>query len=47
MEGHTYLNSLMVITCKFSKIAILIPGNKTYTAKEWTEVLPISLLQYD
>lgn len=47
INGHTYLDSLMVITCKFSKKCILIPGNTTYTAEEWALLVLRAFQLYD
>ncbi len=40
-------NTLLTITCKFSKRILLIPGMDTWDAARWAEVTIVSLVGHD
>ena len=41
------LDSLLMITCKFTKRLLLLSGKETYNAKEWADVVIAGLLSRD
>ena len=43
----TGMNCLLTLTCKFTKRVLLIPGQDTWTAPQWAEVVIRTLLQHD
>jgi hypothetical protein len=44
LSGH---DTLLTITCKFSKKVMLIPGFETWTAKDWAKAIVAQLLDID
>ncbi len=47
LAGHKTFDAMMTVSCKSSKRTLLLPGNSTYTAKEWGHVLTRQLLLSD
>lgn len=47
IEGFSTFDAMMVITCKFSKKVILIPGNTKYKAHHWAELALRAFQLYD
>lgn len=41
------MNCLLTLTCKFTKRVLLVPGQDTWSAPQWAEVVLRTLLQHD
>jgi len=47
LPNFPFFDTLLTVTCKFSKRTLLIPGHSTYSAEHWGEVVARTLMLCD